>query len=81
MNKGKDLDMMVQEGGPRRDASLDKQSRGQKVRLVIQSNILGVSIDKDARHGGMEAMKYLRERCYHCFKCFVAYTLAALMRK
>ena len=65
MNKGRDLDMMVQEGGLRRDASLDKQSRGQKVRHVIPSNILGVSIDKDAHHRGMGAMKYLRENCYH----------------
>ena len=35
MNKGRDLGMMVQDGGSRRDASSDKQSRGQKVRLVI----------------------------------------------
>ena len=61
MNKGRNLDMMVQEGGPRRDAFSDKQSKGQKVRLVILSNILGVSIDNDAHHGGMGAMKYLRK--------------------
>ena len=73
--------MMVQEGDPRRDASSDKQGRGQKVQLVIQSNILGVSIDKDARHGGMGAMKYLKESCYHCIECSVANSLAALMRK
>jgi len=45
--------MMVQEGGLRRDASSAKQSKGQKVQFAIQSNVLGVSIDKDARHGSM----------------------------
>ena len=35
MNKGRDLGIMVQEGGSRRDASSDKQSKGQKVWLVI----------------------------------------------
>ena len=73
--------MMVQEGGLRRDASLDKQGRGQKVRPIIQSNVLGVSIDKDARHGGMGAMKYLREKCYYHIECSVANFLATLMRK
>lgn len=73
--------MMVQEGGLRRDASLDRQGKGQKVRPVIQSNILGVSIDKDARHGGMGAMKYLRENCYYHIECSVSNSLAALMRK
>ena len=73
--------MMVQEGGSRRDASLDKYGRGQKVQPVIQSNILGVSIDNDAHHGGMGAMKYLRKSCYHCIECFVANSLAVLMRK
>ena len=81
MNKGRDLDMIVQEGGPRRDVFSDKQSKGQKVRLVILSNILGVSIDKDARHGGMRAIKYLRKNCYHCIECLVANFLAALIRK
>ena len=73
--------MMVQEGGQRRDTSSDKQGRGQKVRSAIQSNILGISIDKDACHGGMEVMKYLRESCYHRIEYFVANSLAALMRK
>ena len=73
--------MMVQEGGPRRDAFLDKQGRGQKVQPVIQSNVLGVSIDKDARHGGMGAMKYLREKCYYRIECSAANSLATLMRK
>ena len=31
MNKGRDLAMMVQEGGLRKDTSSAKQSRGQKV--------------------------------------------------
>ena len=84
MNKGRDLAMMVQEGGPRRDALLAEQSRGRKVLSVIQSNVLGVSIDKDAHHGSMEqrrAMKYLRESCYHRIKYSVTNSLAALMRK
>ena len=52
-----------------------------RVRLVIQSDTLKVSIGKDARHGSMEVMKYLRESCYHRIKCFVANSLVALMRK
>ena len=70
---------MVQEGNPRRDAFSDKQ--GREVRLVIQSNILGVSTDNDARHGGMGAMKYLRENYYYCIECSVTNSLAVLMRK
>ena len=81
INKGRDLSMMVQEGDPRRDASLDKQGRVQKVRPVIQSNILGVFINKDARHGGMGAMKYLRESYYHRIECSVANSLTAIIRK
>ena len=64
MNKGRDLAMMVQEGGLRKDTSSTKQSRGQKVQSTIQSNVLGDSIHKDAHHGSMGqrgAMKYLRE--------------------
>ena len=84
MNKGRDLAMMVQEGGPMRDASLAEQSKGQKVWSIIQSNVLGVSIDKNAHHGSMRqkgAMKYLRESCYCCIECFVANSLATLMMK
>ena len=81
MNKRRDLAMMVQEGGPRRDASSDKQGRGQKVQPVIHSNILGVSIDNDAHHGSIRAMKHLRESCYHRIKCSVVNSLTALMRK
>ena len=35
MNKGRDLAMMVREGGLRRDASSAEQSRGRKVWFVI----------------------------------------------
>ena len=73
--------MIIREGGPRRDAFLAKQSRGQKVQSTIQINVLGVFIDKDACHGSMGAMKYLRESCYHCIKCSIANSLTALMRK
>ena len=73
--------MMVKEGGLRRDASSTKQGRCQKVQFAIQSNVLRVSIDKDARHGSMRAMKYLRESCYYHIKCSVTNSLAALMRK
>ena len=73
--------MMVREGGLRRDASSAKQSRGQRVRSAIQINVLGISVDKDARHGSIGAMKYLRESCYYRIKCSVANSLAALMRK
>ena len=37
----------VGEGGPKRNASSAKQSRGQNVWSVIQSNVLGSSVDKD----------------------------------
>ena len=73
--------MMVKEGGLRRDASSAKQSRGQRVRFAIQINVLGISVDKDAHHGSIGAMKYLRESCYYRIKCSVANSLAALMRK
>ena len=73
--------MIIREGGPRRDAFSAKQSRGQKVQSSIQINVLGVFIDKDARHGSMGAMKYLRESCYHRIKCSIANSLTALMRK
>ena len=75
---------MVQKGGPRRNASSTEQSRGQKVWSAIQSNILGDSIDKDIHHesiGQREAMKYLRESCYHRIKCSAPNSLAALMWK
>ena len=52
--------------------------------FVIQSDILGNSIDKDMhyqRTGQMKAGKYLRENCYHRIECSVTNSLAALMRK
>ena len=81
INKGKDLVMIAREDGLRRDASSTKQGRGQKVRSAIQDNVLGISVDKNARHGSMGTIKYLRENCYHSIKGFVANSLAALMRK
>ena len=74
--------MMVQKGGPRRDASSAEQSRGQKVWSTIQSNVPGDFIDKDIHHestGQREAMKYLRESCYHRIECFATNSLAVLM--
>ena len=38
---------MVQKGGLRRNASLAKQSRGQKERFAIKNNVLGNSTVKD----------------------------------
>ena len=58
--------------------------RGQKVCSVIQSNILGNSIDKGTHHertGQIGAVKYLRESCYNRIECFVTNTLTTLMRK
>ena len=61
-----------------------KRIKGQNVCPIIQSDILGNSIDKDMhyeRTGQMGAGKYLRENCYHHIECPVANSLAALMRK
>ena len=74
----------VGEGGPKRNASSAKQSRGQKVWFAIHNNIMGDSIDKDTHHestGQREAMKYLRESYYHCIECSAANSWAALMWK
>ena len=49
-----------------------------------QSDLPGSSNDRDVRHKRIRKMgtqKYLRESCYHCIECFVANSLAALMRK
>ena len=84
MNKERDLVMMVQKDGPRRNASSVKQSRGQKVRSALQSNVLRGSIDKEIHHestGQREAMKYLRESWYHRIEYSIANSLAALMWK
>ena len=61
-----------------------KRSKDQKVCSVIQSNILGNSIDNDMHYectGQMGAVKYLRKSCYHRIKCSVANSQTALMRK
>ena len=76
--------MMVQEGGLRRDASSIEQSRGPKVWFAIQGNVPRDSIDKDTHYesiGQKEAIKYLKERCYHRIEWSVTNSLAALMRK
>ena len=71
-------------GRPRRSIFSNKRRRGQKVCSIIQSDVPGSFVDKDmyCEHiGQIGAKKYLRESCYHRIKCFVAYSLAALMRK
>ena len=76
--------MRVQEGGLRRIASSAKQSKGQKVWSAIQSNVPRDSIDKDTHHestGQREAMKYLKESCYHRIEYSAANFLPALMQK
>ena len=74
----------VQESDLRRNASSAEQSRGQKVRSAIKSNVPDNSIDEDKYQEGtrqMEAMKYLRESCYYHIECSATNSLAALMRK
>ena len=44
--------MIVQEGGPRRNASSVKQSWGQKVQFAVKSNFLDNSIDEDKYQEG-----------------------------
>ena len=76
--------MRVQKSDPRKDASSAEQNRGQKIWSAIKSNVLENSIDKDKYQEGTgqrEAIKYLRESCYHDIECSVANLLAALMRK
>ena len=49
-----------------------------------QSDLLGSSNDRDVCHKHTRKMgtqKYLRESCYHRIECFVANSLAILMRK
>ena len=82
MNKERGLVMMVQEGGPRRNASSAEQSKGQKVRSAIKSNVPGNSTVKNKYQEGKgqrEAIKYLRESSYHRIKCSIANSLATLM--
>ena len=76
--------MIVQEGGPRRNAFSTEQSQGQKVQSAIKSNVPDNYTNKDKYPewiGQREAMKYLRENCYHRIECSAANSLAALMRK
>ena len=59
-----------------------EQSRGQKMWSAIESNVPGDSIDNDTHHestGQREAMKYLRESCYHHIECSAANSLTRLM--
>ena len=84
MNEERDLVMMVQENGSRRNASSPKQNKGQNVWFAIHSNVSRDSIDKDIHYestGQREAMKYLRESYYHCIECSAANSRAALMWK
>ena len=84
MNEERGLLMRIQESGPRRNASSAKQSRGKKVWSAIQSNVSGDSIDKDTHHestGQKEAMKYLKESCYHRIESSAANSLVTLMWK
>ena len=49
-----------------------------------QSDLPRSSSDRDVYHKRTRKMgtqKYLRENCYHSFECFVANSLATLMRK
>ena len=76
--------MTIREGYPMRNTSSAEQSQGQKVWFAIKSNVSNNSTSDDKyqeRIGQREAMKYLRENCYHRIECFAANSLAALMRK
>ena len=46
------LVIRVQEGGPKRNASADEQSKGSKMWYAIQSNVSEDSNDKDTYHEG-----------------------------
>ena len=66
------LVIRVQEGGSRRNASSPEQSKGPKIWSAIQGSVSGDSIDNDTHHESTrqrEAMKYLRESCYHRIEC------------
>ena len=55
--------MTIQEGSPRRNASLAEQSQGQKVLSDTKSNVPNDYPDKDKHPQGTgqrEAMKYLK---------------------
>ena len=72
------------EGSLKRNASLAKQDRGQKVQSAIKSNPPKDSTGngeykRSIRQGG--AKKYLRKSYYHRIKCSAANPLVALMWK
>ena len=74
----------VEKGKPRRNISPAKRNEGQKECLIIQGDHPGNSGDNIIRHectGQLVGGKYLRESCYHHFKCSAANSLAVLMRK
>ena len=74
----------AEEGKPRRNISSAKRNKGQKECLIIQGDHPGNSSDNVIRHectGQLVGGKYLRESCYHHFKCSAANSLAVLMRK
>ena len=76
--------MRVQEGGPKRNVSSAKLSRGPKMWSAIHGNVPSDSIDKDAHHESTrqrEAIKYLKESCNHRNECSVTNSLTVLMRK
>ena len=55
--------MRVQEGGPRRNASLAELRRCSKMWSAIHGNVSSDSIDKDAHHESTrqrEVIKYLK---------------------
>ena len=65
INKGRDLGVMFQGNDPRMNASLARQSRDQKMRSNIKSNIPDGSTNEDKYPEGtrqMEAMKYLKRK-------------------
>ena len=54
------------------------------MKFDTKSNVLDNSTNEDKyqeRIGQREAMKYLKESCYHCIKYSAANSLVALMRK
>ena len=54
------------------------------MRSAIKSNVPNYSTDEDKYQeeiGQREAMKYLRESCYHLIECSTTNSLAVIMRK
>ena len=66
------------------NASSAEQSQGTRVWFAIQGNVTRDSIGKDKHHrsiGQKEAIKYLKESCYHHIEYSVTNFLVTLMRK